>query len=267
MTILPFDLPEQPTPALPPRLPAPAGRLAPERIYESPLATVWHGDARDVLTMLDTESVDLVVTDPPYGVQNQSRRRAVAFDMLDGDRPEDRHIHHDVIRECIRVVRQHRHLYVFGPADVLEGQKVSDVATLYWDKGTMGSGDLTAPWGPQIEHINFTVSKHRHAGKAGLPTIPTRLRKGNLLSFTRPTGRNVRHPDEKPVALMRELIESSSRQGETVLDAYGGCGPVGVAAILTGRRTIIIEKKREYADLAASRIEATEAAVANLARL
>lgn len=259
MTVLPFDLPGYDTPAEPP---APVGaHPAPVRVYESPLATVWHGRCEDVLRTMPTESVDLIVTDPPYGIEHTSRRRADSFGQIDGDGADaaSRAEVAAVLTETVRLVGQQRHLYVFGPTDVLDGLKVSDVVPLYWDKGTMGGGDVTAAWGPQIEPINFTVSKHRHAGKAGKETIPTRLRKGNLLSYTRPTGRNVkRHPHEKPVPLLRELIESSSRQGELVLDPYAGSGSTGVAAILTGRRVILCESREQWAKIAAERVRAAE---------
>lgn len=266
MTVLPFDVPQQPDPQLPAPT-APAGRLAPERIYDSPLATVWQGDARDVLRILPTESVGLIATDPPYGVAWQSNRRTEKFERLIGDGADDRETVHEVLRECVRIVGQHRHLYVFGPTDVLEGLKVSEAVSLVWDKGTMGSGDVTAAWGPSHEPITFTVSKHRHAGKVGASSVPARLRKGTVLAYNRPTGRNVRHPSEKPVALMRELIESSSRQGETILDPFAGSGSTGVAALLTGRRVILVESKAKYAELAAARVEQAEEAVAALDRL
>lgn len=259
MTVLPFDMP-LPLPAEP--VERPAATLAPVRLYESPLATVYHGHAEDVLPLLPTESVDLIATDPPYGVDWQSNRRAEKFDRIAYDGAADRDIVREVMRECVRLLRQHRHLYSFGPADVLDGLKVADVVQLVWDKQTLGSGDVTSAWGPQHELINFTVSKHRHAGKAGKPVLPTRMRKGSILGYTRPTGRNVRHPSEKPVPLMRELIESSSRQGELVLDPYAGSGSTGVAALLAGRRTVLIELDRRYADLAVERVQKAEAALA-----
>lgn len=245
-----------------PTTPQQAARPAPVRLYESPLATVFHGHAEDVLAAMRTESVDLIVTDPPYGVEWQSNRRTVKFDHLAGDTLADRDTIRAVMGECVRVVGQHRHLYCFGPTDVLEGLKVSQVVPLVWDKGTMGSGDVTAPWGPQHEPIAFTISKHRHAGKAGASALPARLRKGSVLAYTRPTGRKVRHPSEKPVPLIRELVESSSRQGETVLDPYAGTGSTGVAAILAGRRVILVEKEARYAELAAERVQAAEAIMA-----
>jgi len=254
-----MDLTVEPTPP-------PALHAAPRRIYESPLATVYEGRAEHVLPMLPTESVDLIATDPPYGVNWQSRRRTEKFDQLDGDGADqaDRDTIAGIMAECVRLVRQHRHLYVFGPTDVLDGLKVSDVVSLIWDKGTLGSGDVTSAWGPAHEPISFTVSKHRHAGKAGKPVLPTRLRKGSVLSYTRPTGRNVRHPSEKPVPLMRELIESSSRQGETILDPFAGSGSTAVAAILTGRKVITIESSPKYAAMTVERIKAAEALVAKI---
>jgi site-specific DNA-methyltransferase (adenine-specific) len=242
----------------------PAARRAPEMVYESPLATVYHGRSEDLLPLLGTETVDLIVTDPPYGVAWQSNRRAEKFDQLANDGASDRDTIARIMQECVRVVRQHRHLYVFGPTDVLEGLKVGACVPLVWDKGTLGSGDVTAAWGPSHEPITFTVSKHRHAGDTGKMTVPARLRKGSVLSYTRPTGRNVRHPSEKPVPLMRELIESSSRQGETILDPFAGSGSTAVAAILTGRRIVTVESEEKYAAMTVERIKAAEALVGRI---
>lgn len=236
--------------------------LGPEVLYQSDRATVILGDARHYLATLPTESVDLIVTDPPYGVAWQSNRRVEQFDQLHNDGAADRDIIAHVLRETVRLVGQNRHLYVFGPTDVLDGLKVSGPVELIWDKATPGSGDVTAAWGPTHEPITFTVSKHRHAGKAGCDTVPARLRKGTVLRYTRPTGRNVRHPSEKPVPLLRELIESSSRQGDTVLDPFAGVGGTGVAAILTGRRTILVELDPGYAAVTVERVRAAEAAYA-----
>jgi DNA modification methylase len=244
----------------------PTATKAPVCVYESEWAEVWLGDARDVLAAVGTESAGLVVTDPPYGVEWCSNWRTQRFDQLvgDGDSVDERAIVSDVIEQLVRVVGQHRHLYVFGPADVLENQKVSEVVELIWDKGVMGSGDVTSVWGPQHERINFCTSKFRHAGKSGTSTLPTRMRKGSVLRFNRPTGRKVRHPSEKPVDLLCELIESSSRRGDLVVDAFAGTGSTGVAAILTGRRTLLIEKDPQWTPLIVERIREAERIAAQM---
>lgn len=236
-------------------------------LYRSDAATVYLGDAVDVLAELETESVDLIVTDPPYGAEWRSNRRAETFAELAGDTPADRDGIREILRHTVRIVGQNRHLYAFGPADVLAGLKVSEVAELVWDKTTMGAGDMLGAWGPAHEPISFTVSKHRHGGKAGTTANPARIRKGSVLRYARPTGRNVRHPSEKPLALLRELIESSSRSGEIVLDPFAGIGSTGVAAVLAGRRTILVEIDEGYARTAVDRIRRAEAVAAEGASL
>lgn len=224
-------------------------------VYESPRVTLVHGDARELLREQRTESVDLVVVDPPYGVEWRSGFRSESFDVLHGDGCEERDGVRDILEQCVRVVGQNRHLYVFGPDDVLEGLKITDPVQLMWAKQVIGAGDLAAPWGPMHEPISFVVSKHRHAGQAGTTNnVAARLRKGSVLTHPRPTGRKVRHPSEKPVSLLVDLIESSSRMGEFVLDPCAGSGSTGVAAIVRGRRALLFESKIEYAELAAERL-------------
>lgn len=227
-------------------------------IYRSELAEVYNADALEVLPDLVTESVDLVIADPPYGVEWRSNMRAETFDELLNDAPADREGIRKVLAETVRLVGQHRHLYVFGPDDVLAGLLVSERAELVWDKARPGMGNLAAPWGPQHERITFAVSKHRHAGQRDAGALPVRMRKGSVLRFSPPTGRNVRHPSEKPVGLLRELVESSSRAGELVLDPFAGIGSTGVAAILSGRRTILVELDDRYARIAVERIQDAE---------
>lgn len=231
-------------------------------IYATERATVIHGDARDYLATLATESVGLVVVDPPYGVEWQSNLRAERFEMLHEDTAADREGVHTILQECVRLVGQNRHLYVFGPRDVLAGLKVTEPVALVWDKLRNGAGDLEAAWGPAHENIWFLVSKHRHGGQAGATSnVAARLRKGSVLRAAPPTGRKVRHPSEKPVALLAELVESSSRMGDLVVDPCAGSGSTGVAAVLRGRRALLIESHEPYARLAADRLAVAERAV------
>ena len=65
------------------------------------------------------------------------------------------------------------------------------------------------------------------------------------------------HPTQKPVALMVDIIETYTNEGETVLDFTMGSGTTGVAAMLTGRRFIGIEKDAEYFAIAQERISTT----------
>jgi DNA modification methylase len=231
-----------------------------EIAYHSERATVWLGDARDVLPLIPKESVDLAVTDPPYGVEYKSNFREQAMGGLANDGAHEREVVLKILSETVRLVGQKRHLYVFGPNDVLEGQKVSEVADLVWDKLKTGMGNLSSTWGPGHEPISFAVSMYRHAGQSGKSSPAVRMRKGSVLRFSPPTGRKVRHPTEKPLGLLMELIESSSRQGDLVLDPFAGVCSTGVAAVLRGRRAILVEIDQGYVDLGIERIKQAERA-------
>lgn len=227
-------------------------------VYQTERVTLHFGGAETVLPTLETESLHLLLTDPPYGVEFSSGFRKDSFGQINNDGAGDRGLVHEILRHGVRIIDQNRHLYVFGPSDVLDGLKISGTTDLIWDKGTLGAGNLAAPWSPSHEPITFAVSKHRHAGQAGKDALPVRLRKGSVLRFTRPTGRKVRHPNEKPVALLSELIESSTRRGDVVLDPFAGSASTGVAAVLTGRKAVLVESDERWIPLAIERLRAAE---------
>lgn len=229
-----------------------------ELFYESERAKLWLGDAAEVLPNYRTESFDLVVTDPPYGVDFQSGMRAESFKKIANDSgdAEARVVVADLLLECVRLVGQNRHLVIAGPEVLSQiDAKVSAPAELIWVKQDgPGMGDLSNPYGPQHEKWHFYTSMHRHAGKRGSENNPVRIRKGTVLKAVKPTGLKVRHPTEKPLSLLREFIESSSKMEEVVLDPFAGVGSTGVAAVLLGRKAFLCEMEREYAEIARDRL-------------
>lgn len=217
---------------------------------------IFHGDCRDVLPRLAVASVDLVVTDPPYGVNHCSHGRRTSlpeFGVIAGD---DGSL--DVpgaLALALRVLRKSRHLYVFGRFD-LDALPLGGRAELIWDKGQLSGGDIESPWGQSHEPIHFGVYRpSKYDRDRGDGQLSARLRKGSVLRVPRINPAALtRHPNEKPVLLLRQLIESSSIIGETVLDPFAGCGSTLVAARLEGRRAIGIEIEERYCEIAARRL-------------
>jgi site-specific DNA-methyltransferase (adenine-specific) len=219
--------------------------------------TLYLGDCRDVLPTLPRDSVDLVVTDPPYGQKWQSGFRKNALSLIAGD---DGSLD---VAECItaacRVLRNQRHLYVFGPAD-LSACPIGPIADLIWDKENLGMGDLSMPWAPTHEPITFAVHVSRPAArKRGSGGLAARLRRGSVLRVPRANAGQLEdhhdpHSSDKPVHLLRQLIESSSCLGETVLDPFAGHGPTLVAARLEGRKAIGIELDEKCAEATVRRL-------------
>lgn len=240
--------------------------LVMEPIYQDEFATLYCGDALEVIESLPT--ADLLVTDPPYGISYQSNKRSATeqFSLLSGDSSVD--IAEAVLSRVVPKIRRGRHLYVFGPfSDVLSRLPVAAITELVWDKEIRGMGNLSLPWGVSHEPIFFGVYELSKANRdKGYGNQVARLRKNSVLRYQRIQADAVtRHPTEKPVPLLRDLIEASSASGEIVLDPFAGSGSTLVAATLEGRRSIGIEVDESYAQTAESRLRrAREVALQSL---
>jgi len=240
-----------------------------DALYRSSLAIVFQGRAEDILPGLEKGSVDCLITDPPYGQSYAGsgyRTASRVAPVMEGDHPGG-HVT-EVLKLSLRALRSNRHLYVFGP-DRLKGLPVTEPGTLIWDKGkTPHPGGLTC-WSTTHEQIRFTTFVPSQAGRdRGDGRLAVRLRRGSVLSVPRKNSRAVsRHPTEKPVALLRQLVEASSCMGETVLDPYAGSGSTGVAAVLTGRRAVCIEVDPGYCQTMVNRIKEAEGLALEMSRL
>ena len=115
-----------------------------------------------------------------------------------------------------------------------------------------GLGNAENLWGRRHEYIQFVVPRRRGETQKG--NLAARLRKGSVLVFGRPCGTAVRHPCEKPVRLLQELIESSSRIGDTVLDPFLGSGSTAVACVREERGCIGVEVEEQWCEMAANRV-------------
>lgn len=229
--------------------------------YAGPMATLYLGDCRDVAPLLPSRSVDLVIADPPYGIGWRSNWRAETFDSMAGD---DGLTDWPVVLGNIvkHVLNLRRHVYVFGyePDQLIKPLQLSTAVPLVWDRGKHGAGNLAIPYGPSHEMLTFGIMAPRPfrtgGGQGGLAA---RLRQGSIVRAGCVNGGAVtRHPSEKTVRGLRQLVESSSCLGETVFDPTAGVASSGVAALLAGRRWVGIELELKYADIAVKRLRAAE---------
>lgn len=218
--------------------------------FKSGTATLYHGDCGDV-----SQACDLIVTDPPYGQEFISNRAGGQWGMLIGD--DDAEGVESRLGIALKDLRRGRHVYIFSGRLDLSKLPLCGVTELIWDKAVIGMGDLSSPWGPQHEKIIFATYELSKANRdKGYGNLSARLRKGSVIRSLRPhSGAVKRHPTEKPVDILRQLIESSSVMGETVYDPFAGSGSTLVAAILEGRQAVGCEIDERYCETAARRVE------------
>lgn len=219
---------------------------------------IYHGDAKSVLSSLSIFS-DIIVTDPPYGIGYKSNHATFDFGHIVNDKSSDRNAIIGIIALAVKTLRAGRHVYMFGGLSPGEAETcgLTQPVELIWNKIQLNMGDLRSVWATSHEAISFCCyypsKQNRLDGKGNLSS---RLRRGSVLSCPRLVSKqNNRHPTEKPVAILRTMIESSSMIQEVVLDPFAGVGSTCVAAALEDRQSIGIEIEERYCEIAAKRLE------------
>lgn len=206
-----------------------------------------HGDCLEKLKQLDDETVDMVLTDPPYGMSFVSNHRNEKYAPIEND--DELSWIDEFVKQCWRVSKNNTAHYFFCSfhnIDVFKQAiernfKVKNI--LVWEKNNTSMGDLKGDFAPKVEFVIFA-----HKGRK----LINGKRDPNIFRFSR-TG-NVNHPTEKPVDLCKYLIGKFSDEFDTVLDPFMGSGTTGVACACLNRNFIGIEKDDKYFEIAKRRI-------------
>lgn len=210
-----------------------------------------NGDSLWELQTIPDQSIDCVITDPPYGIDYQSNRREVKeqLDKIKNDKDEAFGLLDGVCKILVNKMKPNSHLYFFTSWKVysrFEGviSKYFEIKNvIVWDKLNHGTGDLEGNYGEQHELIIF-ASNGRRILNGDRPT--------NIIAYSRVS--NNLHPTEKPVGLLKRLIEVSTQEGETVLDPFMGVGSTCVASKEVNRNYWGIELDKQWFDVAQERI-------------
>lgn len=205
------------------------------------LNTVTHGDCIATLRALPDESVDLVLTDPPYLVRYRDRNgRSILND--DNGRwifPAFFEIH--------RVLKADSFCIAF-----YGWNKIDRFMAAWRECGFTPIGHFVGVKN-YASSAGFTAMHHECAYllAKGRPRKPD-IALADVLPWEY-TG-NPLHPTQKPVPTLVPLIEAYSKPNDIVLDPFGGSGSTGIAAISCHRRFVLIEKDARYAQASKERL-------------
>ena len=195
------------------------------------LATLYCGDCIEVLH--DLPRVDLVCTDPPYGIDYG---RAGGFSASHGWGQWRENVEWDSARptpEYFAAVRNAGEEQIIWGGNYFSDLLPPTMQWLVWDKGQR---DFS------LADCEFAWSSQQKAARI----------------FDYPRARALQdgkqHPTQKPVALMKWCIDLYPK-AQSVLDCFMGVGTTGVAAVQMGRKFIGIEREPKYFEIACKRIE------------
>lgn len=206
------------------------------------------GDAVSVLKdKVDDETVDMVVFDPPWGIDADSHfsSRGPGGDKVNYDdtREEALRLTKILIPELFRVMRNNTHMYMFFGIELYHvwTELLRDVGfsvqvqPVMWVKEGGAFTDFDMRFMPRYEMAIFAAKGQRRISS------PT----SDVFMYNRPPSVTRIHTQQKPVELLRHWIKLSTVQNEIVLDPCMGSGATIVAATLESRRSIGIEKSEE----------------------
>lgn len=210
---------------------------------------IWHGDSREQCAKFKPGKVHCVITDPPFGVDNQSNSSVTeagkdhARKIANDESPEiAMRVFNEVMDVLLPKTADDADLYVFTAYQVLSdwlvmldelGTRHGFVrkAVLVWEKDGPGMGDLES-WGQGHEFIIYLKKGRvpRYAPRrSGVIHVP-QLRPNKLI-----------HPHEKPEQLLELLIKHSTKPGQFLVDPFGGSGSLVRAAKNCDRSAVAIE--------------------------
>ncbi len=249
---------------------------------------VIQGDCRTILPDLADESVDLVVTSPPYNIGKVYERRVGLDQYLDGQR--------SVITECVRLLKPGGSIcWQVGnwvkdseivPLDAALfpvfrdlGLKCRNRIVWHFEHGLHSSRRLsgrheTILWFTKGDHYVFQLDAIRVPQKypskkyfkgprlGQLSGNPLGKNPGDVWVFPNVKHNHVEktdHPCQFPVELVERLVLSLTNRGGVVLDPFAGVGTTAVAAALHGRSSICVELSKEYCDTTLGRLDAVRA--------
>lgn len=206
------------------------------------------GDCMSQLGAMDSSSIDVIITDPPYDKKTHSGMRAsggtvqLGFDEL----ATMGHVK-EMLRVAKRWVIAFCSLEQLGEYQLYAGD--SWVRSGFWDRVNgmpQLTGDRPAQPGEGIAIMHAGGGKKQWNG-GGRPAL-----------WRCPRTNAEHHPTEKPVALMEMLLRDFTEYGETVLDPFAGSGSTGVAAVRLGRNFIGVEMLDKYHRIATMRLDGTK---------
>lgn len=256
----------------------------PKPYYQDDLVTIYHGDNKDILWELPPGQVDVIMTDPPYGIRYNENDLAANLEFATGKMkktrtemresgeilPEMRPIANDGLEEYKEMMQSWllhvpqllkpekscvlafcagggSNLVWVHCANLMAKKPLEFIGALVWYKDRPGLGWR---YRSSYEFIMVAVPEGRK-----MPWYDETDAVHNVLVCKNVIPNNEQHPTVKPVHLMERLIILHTKPGDLILDPFMGEGTTLRAAKNLGRRAIGIELEEKWCKRAASSMQ------------
>ena len=213
---------------------------------------IHNRNCMEMSSVIEDNSIDCIITDPPYGISYQSARRTDKA-LWKPKIANDETPYIEWIKPVFEKLRAGGRLICFYRWDV-QDEFLSEIeqagftvkSQIVWDKVIHGMGDLKGEFAPQHELMIY-ATKGRYEFQGNRPKTIYRTQR------VRPDA--LVHPNEKPVNLIQAIIRDITSKDEVILDLFSGSGSTSIAANIEGRKYIAFELDKGYVDVANKRIK------------
>lgn len=224
---------------------------------------VIFGDCFEHLKNIPSQTVNLILTDPPYNISKESnftknsdnkKFNGISIDFGDWDKSEiDLN---ELFSESKRILKKGGTLIIFY--DVWKSNNLKSIAEKYGFKQPRVCQWVKTnpvPINSKKNYLSNGIEFFFTFVKGGSPTFNSSYDKG-IYNFPICHGHErTLHPTQKPLSLIRSIIEKHSNIDDLVLDPFGGSGTTGIASIIANRKFILIENNIEYYNITDQRIK------------
>lgn len=218
------------------------------------LDTVYNIDCFEGLQRLPDKSIDLVLTDPPYKIDTGGGGMVAKCKFIKELEPISNGFNTEILDELCRVLKK-INIYLFCSRDQIiplldyfVKQRKCNFNLLTWHK----TNPVPACGNKYLSDTEYILF-FREQGVPIYGSVETK--KTYYVTPINTEDKNkFGHPTCKPVAILKNLIENSTKTGDVVLDPFIGSGSTAVAAIVQNRRFLGYEINKTYYDTAIARI-------------
>lgn len=221
---------------------------------------VFCGDTEKLILKLENDSVDLIITDPPYKDYLSSRSTIAAKKIMKGQFSFDKLIQH-----IERVLKPGRHFYIWCDSKtysdafvaVKNSKNLLFKNMLVWVKNNHGSGDLKSAYAPQHELCLFGSKgkARRFFTSRRSDVLFKKDENGCIMFYPKIDPKLGGHPTIKPHDILSDFILRSSKPGEIVLDPYAGSFSTAKCAKRLNRESISFELDNNYCKIGKSNLK------------
>lgn len=220
-------------------------------------------DCLEYMKSMPDDSVDLIVTDPPYDIRNTtSGSKSKLSERI--QRQQDRLVRDNIVNSidynivCSEMVRVCKGINIYIWCNKAQ---IPFYLNYFYVKGGCAFDFIkwvkTNPV-PAYHNKYMTDTEYCLYFRKGGLCMPQNSEDASTLyhaPINQLDKKKFKHPTIKPVEILRRLIRTSSKEGDLVFDPFAGSGSTGVAALLEGRRFLGCELLEEYANIAQYRLD------------